>query len=138
MSRRYEREIVELLERDERDHRGRERIERVRRNVDATRQRVQPRSTWERFGGLSWMIASLVLAIFAFIIHSRVPLIGSVLVCIAVGLFFVPVVLRTDVQNDRKMWRGEIIDLPPRSGPFQGVRHYLWQIRTNRRRQRNR
>lgn len=139
MTRRYEREILELVERKEREHRGRERVARARRNLDKARQRASPSQVWERLGGIGWMVASLALAILAFVLHTTAPNPAAVLVLVAVVLFFVPVIYRpTDARNEDAHWRGQIIDLPPRDGPFQGVRRRIWQIKQDRRRQRGR
>ncbi|HEY8290959.1 MAG TPA: hypothetical protein VIG44_00660, partial [Thermomicrobiales bacterium] len=94
MTRRYEREILELVERKEREHRGRERVQRARRTVDKARHRVSPVHAWERLGAISWMAASLTLAIVAFILHTTAPNVAAALVLVAVVLFFVPVVYR--------------------------------------------
>ncbi len=139
MTRRYEREILELVERKEREHRGRERVERARRNLDKARHRVSPGRAWERFGGISWLAASLALAIIAFVLRAAVPNIAAALVLIAVLLFFAPVVYRpASSRSDDARWRGQIIDLPPRDGPLQGVRHRIWKMKQDRRRQRGR
>lgn len=139
MTRRYEREILELVERKEREHRGRERVARARRNLDKARHRASPVRMWERLGGIGWMAASLTLAILAFILHTTAPNPAAVLVLIAVVLFFVPVVYRpTESRSEDAHWRGQIIDLPPRDGPFQTVRRRIWQIKQDRRRQRGR
>lgn len=139
MTRRYEREILELVERKEREHRGRERVARARRNLDKARHRASPGRMWERLGGVGWMVASLALAIIAFILHTTVPNPAAALALIAVLLFFVPVVYRpTGSHNEDARWRGKIIDLPPRDGPFQGIRRRIWQIKQDRRRQRGR
>ena len=53
MTRRYEREILELVERKEREHRGRERVQRARRTVDKARHRVSPVHAWERLGAIT-------------------------------------------------------------------------------------
>lgn len=135
MTRRYEREIAELLDRDEREHRGRERIERVRRNVHQARHRVSPNPLLEKLGPLGWMVGSLTLAIVAFVLHTSLPTVAGILVLVAVGLFFVPVVWRSGASEEQKTWRGQVIDLPPRTGPFQKLRRYLWQARRDRRRQ---
>lgn len=137
MTRRYEREILELVERKEREHRGRERVQRARRNIDKARHRVSPARAWERLGPISWMAASLTLAIIAFVLHTTARTPAAALVLIAVILFFVPVIYRpTGTQSEEARWRGQIIDLPPRDGPFQGVRRRIWQIKQDRRRQR--
>lgn len=134
MTRRYEREILELVERKEREHRGRERIQRARRGLDKARHRASPVPLWARLGAAGWMVASLTLAVLAFILHTTVPLVAAALVLIAVGLFFAPVVYRpTDSRRDDAHWRGQIIDLPPRDGPFQGVRQRIWRIKHDRR-----
>ena len=139
MPRRYEREILELVERKEREHRGRERIERARRKLDKARGRVSPARHWERLGGLSWMVASLTLAVVAFVLHVSTPRVAAVLVLVAVAIFFVPVVYRpASTRGDDAHWRGQVIDLPPRDGPFQGVRNRIWKIKQDRRRQRGR
>ena len=128
MTRRYEREILELVERKEREHRGRERVQRARRTVDKARHRVSPVQAWERLGAISWMAASLTLAIIAFVLHTTVPTPAAALVLIAVILFFVPVIYRpTSARTEDAHWRGQIIDLPPRDGPFQGIRRRIWQ-----------
>jgi len=139
MTRRYEREILELVERKEREHRGRERIARARRNLDKARHRVSPGRAWERLGGIGWMVMSLSLAIIAFILHTTAPTPAAVLVLVAVVLFFVPVVYRPGESHGADAhWRGQIIDLPPRDGPFQSIRRRIWQIKQERRRQRGR
>jgi hypothetical protein len=139
MTRRYEREILELVERKEREHRGHERVERARRNIDKARHRVSPVHAWERLGAISWMAASLTLAIIAFVLHTTARTPAAALVLIAVILFFVPVIYRpTTARAEDAHWRGQIIDLPPRDGPFQGVRRRIWQIKQDRRRQRGR
>ncbi len=139
MTRRYEREILELVEREERDHRGRERVERARRKIHKAQHRISPARAWERLGALGWMVASLTLAIVGFVLHTTAPNVAAVLVLIAVALFFVPVVYRpTEAQSDDARWRGQIIELPPRDGPFQGIRRRIWQIKQDRRRQRGR
>ncbi len=139
MTRRYEREILELVERKEREHRGRERVARARRNLDKARHRASPGRMWERLGGIGWMVASLSLAIVAFILRTTVPTPAAVLVLVAVVLFFVPVVYRSaGSRSEDAHWRGQIIDLPPRDGPFQGIRRRIWQIKQGRRRQRGR
>lgn len=139
MTRRYEREILELVERKEREHRGRERVARARRSLDKARHRASPVQMWERLGGIGWMIASLALAIVAFVLHTSAPTPAAALVLVAVLLFFVPVVYRpTGSRSEDARWRGQIIDLPPRDGPFQGIRRRIWQIKQDRRRQRGR
>ncbi len=139
MTRRYEREILELVERKEREHRGRERVARARRNLDKARHRASPSKAWERLGGIGWMAASLSLAILAFILRTTVPTPAAILVLVAVALFFVPVIYRpAGSRSEDARWRGQIIDLPPRDGPFQGIRHRIWQIKQDRRRQRGR
>jgi len=139
MTRRYEREILELVERKEREHRGRERVARARRNLDKARHRASPSQAWERLGGMGWMAASLSLAILAFILRTTVPTPAAILVLVAVVLFFVPVIYRpAGSRSEDAHWRGQIIDLPPRDGPFRGIRHRIWQIKQDRRRQRGR
>ncbi|MGI8690134.1 MAG: hypothetical protein ACR2M3_16275 [Thermomicrobiales bacterium] len=139
MTRRYEREILELVERKEREHRGRERVAHARRNLDKARHRVSPIRAWQRLGGIGWMAASLSLAILAFILHTTTPTPAAVLVLVAVVLFFVPIIYRpTGSRRENAHWRDQIIDLPPRDGPFQGVRRRIWQIKQDRRRQRGR
>ncbi len=139
MTRRYEREILELVERKEREHRGRERVARARRGLDKARHRASPVRAWERLGGIGWMVASLSLAIIAFILRTTAPNPAAALVLIAVLLFFVPVVYRpAESRSADARWRGQIIDLPPRDGPFQGIRRRIWQIKQDRRRQRGR
>ena len=114
-------------------------MQRARRKIDKARHRVSPMRAWERLGAIGWMAASLTLAIVAFILHTTAPSVAATLVLVAVGLFFVPVVYRpTAAQREDAHWRGQIIDLPPRDGPFQGVRHRIWQIKQDRRRQRGR
>lgn len=139
MTRRYEREILELVERKEREHRGRERVQRARRKIDKARHRISPGQVWERLGPISWLVGSLTLAIVAFVLHTTAPNVAAALVLIAVGLFFAPVVYRPgSMQGEDARWRGQIIDLPPRDGPLQGVRHRIWKIKQDRRRQRGR
>jgi hypothetical protein len=139
MTRRYEREILELVERKEREHRGRERVQRARRKIDKARHRVSPVRAWERLGAIGWIVGSLTLAIVAFVLHTTAPNIAAALILVAVGVFFVPVVYRpSSAQSDDARWRGQVIDLPPRDGPLQGVRRRIWQIKQDRRRQRNR
>jgi hypothetical protein len=139
MTRRYEREILELVERKERENRGRQRVERARRNIDKARHRVSPTRAWERLGAISWMAASLTLAIIAFVLHTTTPNIAAGLVLASVILFFMPVIYRpAGSRSDDSRWRGQVIDLPPRDGPFQGIRRRIWQIKQDRRRQRDR
>ncbi len=129
MTRRYEREILELLERKDREHRGRERIERVRRNMDQARQRAASNNeTWQRVGALRWTIASLVLAVLAFIFHTTIHGVTNIAILVAVALFFVPVFLRPSytLRADDPMWRGQRIEPTPfpqrRGGPFWRIR----------------
>lgn len=129
MTRRYEREILEMLERKEREHKGRERIERVRRNMHQAKQRAATNNeVWQRFGALRWTVASLVLALLAFIFHMAVPAVTNIVVLVAITLFFVPVFLRPahTLRSDDPMWRGQRIEPIPfpqqRGGP-------LWRIR---------
>lgn len=139
MTRRYEREILELVERKERENRGRERVQRARRKIDKARHRVSPARAWERLGPISWLAGSLTLAIVAFVLHTTVPNVAAALVLVAVGLFFAPIVYRpSNSQGEDARWRGQIIDLPPREGPLQGVRQRIWKIKQERRRQRGR
>ena len=139
MTRRYEREILELVERKERENRGRERIQRARRGLDKARHRASPVQVWERLGAAGWLVASVALAVIAFILHTTVPIVAAVMALVAVGLFFAPVVYRPSTsRSDDSRWRGQIIDLPPRDGPFQGIRQFIWRMRRERRRQRDR
>ena len=85
------------------------------------------------------MVASLSLAIIAFVLRTTAPNPAAAMVLIAVLLFFVPVVYRpAGSRSEDAHWRGQIINLPPRDGPFQGIRHRIWQIKQDRRRQRGR
>jgi len=139
MTRRYEREILELVERKERENRGRERVARARRNFHHARHRVSPMRLWERLGSARWLASSLTLAIVAFVIHNALPNVAAALALLAVIFFFLPVVYRPDsAQSDSARWRGQVIDLPPRDGPFHALRYRIWQIRHDRRRQRGR
>lgn len=114
MTRRYEREILELVERKEREHRGRERVERARRRLDKARNRWSPMRAWDRLGPISWLAASLTLAIVAFILHTTVPGFAAALVLVAVLLFFAPIVYRpAEARSDAARWRGQIDRSPP-------------------------
>lgn len=131
MTRRYEREILELLERKDREHRGRERIQRVRRNVDQAKQRASTHSeAWQRLGALRWTVSSLVLAVLAFIFHTTIPSVTNVVILVAVVLFFVPVFLRPayTLRTDDPTWRGERMDTLP-FPPQRGGGGPLWRIR---------
>lgn len=146
MPRRYEREIMELLERKEREHRGRERIQRVRHNVDQARGRVAPASAWQKLGGIRWTVASIVLALIAFVLHQAVPSVfTNVGIIVAVGLFLVPVFVRParSVQADEPMWRGQRIEPTPfpirpmspmQRGLFARLRRFLEDVRRGRHR----
>ncbi len=139
MTRRYEREILELVERKERENRGRERVARARRNLHQARHRFSPMRLWERLGSACWLATSLTLAIASFILKDVIPNIAAALVLLAVIFFFLPVVYRPDsARNDSAKWRGQVIDLPPRDGPFHALRYRIWQIKQDRRRQRGR
>lgn len=139
MTRRYEREILELLDRKEREHRGRERIERVRRNMHQAKQRAASNNeAWQRLGALRWTIASLVLALLAFIFHTTIPNVTNVAVLIAAALFFVPIFFRPSytLRTDDPLWRGQRVDPIPfpqqRGGPLWRIRHLFGDGRRNR------
>lgn len=137
MPRRYEREIMELLERKEREHRGRERIQRVRRNVHEARKRVGPDTAWQRLGGLRWIVASIVLAVTAFVFSGTIASVTNVLIIVAVGLFFVPFFTRSAGTPgvDDPVWRGQRIEptpFPTRWRPFARLRRFLADVRRPR------
>lgn len=143
MPRRYEREIMELLERKEREHRGRERIQRVRRNVDQARGKVAPASAWQKLGGIRWTVASIALALVAFVLHQAVPpVLTNVAVFAAVGLFLLPVFVRPayTLRPDEPTWRGQRIEPTPfpirpvHRGPFARFRRFLEDVRRGRHR----
>ncbi len=139
MTRRYEREILELVERKERENRGRERVSRARRSLDQVRQRAAPMERWERLGSGAWLVASLALAVLSFVLRVSMPLVAAIVVLAAVACFFVPIIFGMEGAGaGSQRWRGQVIDLPPRDGPFQGLRYRIWQIKQTRRRQRGR
>ena len=135
MTRRYEREILELVERKERENRGRERVARARRSLDQARHRAAAPALRERLGPGGWLVASLGLAILAFALQTVVPLVAAFMALAAVACFFAPIIVGADGTGlGSRRWRGQVIDLPPRDGPFHGLRYRLWQIKQTRRR----
>ncbi len=143
MPRRYEREIMELLERKERENRGRERIQRVRRNVDQARGRVAPAGVWQKLGGVRWTVASIALALGAFVLKIALPpVFTNVLIIVAMVLFLVPVFLRPSytLGADEQTWRGQRIEPTPFSigpayrGPLARLRRFLEDVRRGRHR----
>lgn len=139
MTRRYEREILELVERKERENRGRDRVARARRNLDQARHRAAPTQFWQRLGSGAWLVASLGLAILSFTLRIAMPLVAAIMVLGAVACFFVPIIFGMEgTGTGSQRWRGQVIDLPPRDGPFHGLRYRIWQIKQHRRRQRGR
>jgi hypothetical protein len=138
MTRRYEREILELVERKEREHRGRERVARARHNLHRARNRFSPLRLWEWLGSASWLSASLTVAVVAFALHNAVPDIAAGLALLAVLFFFLPVVYQPGKARNEARWRNQVINLPPRDGPFHAIRFRIWQIKHERRRQRGR
>lgn len=145
----YEREIAEILERMERDEPRGERVKRQARYTLWQRWQTWQRSTsrvrgiGRRGGGTAawgWIGLTLAAGIAGLVLSVVVPVAGPALgllgAIVMVGLFFSPLLRQVGAPPDASsstMWRGKVVDLPPRGGLFATLGYYWRRFRRGRR-----
>lgn len=134
----YEREIEEILERLDKDAPRTERVKRqARLTVWQRWQALQRRAGKLRgVGGQSghapawrWIGLTLAAGIVGWLVHPYWPLLGVVCGVVMVVSFFSPLLRELfDPRPDptSSMWRGKVVDLPPRSGILATL-GYRWR-----------
>lgn len=140
----YEREIAEILERMER---AEPKAERVKRKASSTLgQRWQAWRRAARIGplnrygghtaGWTWMGLTVAAGVAGLALYALSPLLGALCGIVMVGLFFSPFFRQVSAPPPRSasnVWRGQIVDLPPRSGLLATLGYYWRRFRHRRR-----
>ncbi|HEX5503192.1 MAG TPA: hypothetical protein VFW96_11255 [Thermomicrobiales bacterium] len=134
----YEREIAEILERLEKEE---PRGERVRRHARFTlrqrwhdwRQRLRRLRGFDRQrahgGAWAWIGLTLAAGIAGILLHAVLPILGIVCGILMVVIFFSPLLrefISPTADSASSMWRGKVVDLPPRGGILATLR-YRWR-----------
>jgi hypothetical protein len=137
----YEREIAEILERLEREE---PRGERVRRRARFTlwqrwhdwRQRVRRLRGLDRQrahgGAWAWIGLTLAAGIAGILLHGVSPYLGIACGVLMVVIFFGPLLrelISPSADPASSMWRGKVVDLPPRSGILATLRYHWRRLR---------
>ena len=136
-SKKYEREIAEILERMERDEPKGERVRRQARQA-ATRRRESwqgrlagLRGVNRQFGataGWTWIAMTIGIGFVGLLLRGIHPLLGVICAVLMVLSFFSPLLGRfggAPTSAPSNMWRGQIVELRPR-GFFANLR-YQWR-----------
>lgn len=138
----YEREIAEILERLERDEPRAERVKRQARQSLGQRWQIWRRGGrgWPRLGmhaaAWRWIGLTLAAGIAGILLYPLSPLLGVACGVIMVILFFSPLLGALGNgprQPSATMWRGKVIDLPPRGNLFARLGYHwrrLWRGRS--------
>ncbi len=142
MTKKYEREIVEILERMERQG---ESLPPARPRRERSRPRWTPpslASLTPRAGSLLWLGLVLGLPLAAALLNGIVPWLAAWLVLAGIFVFLSPLVGRLVGlvrYDERRLWRGRVIEVPYRGNSFGAWwRYQLWTWRHRFERWRNR
>jgi hypothetical protein len=134
MPSKYEREIAEILER----------MERQGTAPPAEPPRRPPRPRWPRpslqfqpslrSGSFVWLGLAIGLPLAAALLNGLVPWLAPILVIAGILIFLSPLALRLAgwlKPDNRRMWRGQVIDMPYRGGGDTGAwwRYQVWRWR---------
>lgn len=133
----YEREIAEILERLDRDeaHPPSSRVPSSRpasrppRQIPSARRDV----SFGRFGDFAstwrWLGMTIALGVAGAIVQRFVPLLGALFGLLMVLVFLSPILgaaPRGPRSRSSQVWRGQVIDLPPRGGLASRI-SYHWR-----------
>ncbi|MDP9372554.1 MAG: hypothetical protein M3Q65_08905 [Chloroflexota bacterium] len=145
----YEREIAEILERMERDEPRTERVKRQARTGvwqrwQAWRSRSRrardlsfgPQAQYGPAAAWTWIGLTLGIGVAGLLLGSISPFLGLLCGIAMVAMFFSPLLRRLSGPSSpspSNMWRGKVIDLPPRSGLFATLRYHWRRFRHGRR-----
>ncbi|MCC6628571.1 MAG: hypothetical protein IT340_14365 [Chloroflexi bacterium] len=135
----YEREIVEILERMDRPGGGpgSARAARPPRRPSRLAALLRTPTPWT---ARTWLALSLGLPLLATLMHVAAPIVGTLLVLAGIFLFLSPLVLALFGvlrQDRRPLWRGRVIELPERGGGARWrFRLWAWRQRWERWRRR--
>lgn len=133
----YEREIAEILERLDRDE-ARVPPSRVPPRRPAARPpsqvpRPQREFSFGRFGDFAptwrWIGLTIALGVAGAIVQRYVPLLGALFGLLMVLVFLSPIAGAVSTAPRAKsshVWRGQVIDLPPRGGLASRI-SYHWR-----------
>jgi hypothetical protein len=126
---RVETEVLEILERKDRPLSFSEHVR--RKAARARRQRLE-RATWQlrrartEAGPGTFLVASLVLALFAYFLRDVSALLASILALASVACLFWPIIMRFrhPAGSSNKRWRGRDMDYySPSAEPPRWVRN---------------
>jgi hypothetical protein len=132
MTKKYEREIAEILERMERQ--GHEPAPRRPKRAWRLPPSLQTAlSTPTQRAAVIWLGICLGLPLVGALISGMAPGLASLLVVVGISLFVTPLLLRLVgyLRKDRpRLWRGRVVDMPYR-GTSAGMRwrYQIWQLR---------
>jgi hypothetical protein len=135
----YEREIVDILDRI--DRQGRSGAAERRRQPEANRPAKDLRSmlvTAPGWSSRAWLALILGLPLLAVLLQQLAPLLAALLAVAGVVLFLAPVILGLGglIRRDqRPLWRGRVVEMPNRGdsfGPTWRYRLWAWQQRWDR------